>query len=133
MKLLIEVTFFSFSASLQRRIIKNHMEHKVWIKGEKNERMHESDIVAWMKKHKAQNSHAEYLMSKNEYKWAQEIDEVFKENNLIEKPQFISKILSSANANTSIANMKEKNTRRSSISRNNKFANDDNKNFHQTL
>ena len=121
-----------YSAKLQKRIIKNHIEHKVWIKGEKNERMHESDIVSWMKKHRAQNNNVEYLMSKNEYKWVQEIDEVFKENNLNEKPQFISKILTPVSTNPNITNMKSKTIRKSSISRNNKFSEDSN-NIHQTV
>lgn len=94
--------------------------------------MHESDIVSWMKKHRVQNNNVEYLMSKNEYKWVQEIDEVFKENNLNEKPQFISKILTPVCTNPNITNMKSKTIRKSSISRNNKFSEDSN-NIHQTV
>jgi hypothetical protein len=47
---------------------------------EKNERMHENDVVKWMKTRKAQNKNTEYLMSKDEYKSIQEFDELLKHN-----------------------------------------------------
>ena len=52
----------------------------VCVKGEKNERLHENDIVNWMKKRRVQHKNLEYIMSKDEYKKIQEIDEVMSQN-----------------------------------------------------
>ena len=61
-----------------------------------------------MKKHRAQNSNVEYLMSKNEYKWVQEIEEVFKDTNLAKNPQFVSKLLSKLDKRSSNLSFKER-------------------------
>ena len=61
-----------------------------------------------MKKHRAQNSNAEYLMSKNEYKWVQEIEEVFKDTNLAKNPQFVSKLLSKLDKRSNNLSFKER-------------------------
>ena len=82
--------------------------------------MHESDIVNWMKKHKAQNSNIEYLMSKNEYKWAQEIDDIIKGNLADESIDSPLNVLSPTRTNTKAIESNLFERRRRSMSKNNK-------------
>eukprot|EP00345_Euplotes_harpa_P006088 CAMPEP_0168331138 /NCGR_PEP_ID=MMETSP0213-20121227/8154_1 /TAXON_ID=151035 /ORGANISM="Euplotes harpa, Strain FSP1.4" /LENGTH=95 /DNA_ID=CAMNT_0008334855 /DNA_START=112 /DNA_END=399 /DNA_ORIENTATION=- len=71
----------------------NHNNKQICTRNEKNERMHESDIVSWIKKHRPEVVHKEYKMSKDEFKWEQEIHQAFVENNIDEKSKNLSRFL----------------------------------------
>jgi hypothetical protein len=51
----------------------------VCIREDKNERLHESDMVKWMKTRKVKHYNKQYLMSKDEYKNVHELNEALQQ------------------------------------------------------